>query len=144
MVCDFCSQNVIAKQEIFRTKFFRVLFPRNPVISRHFLIIPIRHLQYSFELNNDESNDLTHIQKLIFTKLKNSESCCGYNFFTNNGEKAGQEIKHCHFHFFTRFRNEKVSPFSLLSRKQNEKFSSKNFEENLTDLRSMFQSDHIL
>jgi histidine triad (HIT) family protein len=144
MVCDFCSENVIAKQEIFRTKFFRVLFPRNPIIPRHFLIIPIRHLQYSFELNNDESKDLTRIQKLLFTKLKNAESCCGYNFFTNNGEKAGQEIKHCHFHIFSRFKNEEMSPFVLMGKKRDKKFSSKNFKENISYLRSMFKPDHIL
>ncbi|QQS61511.1 MAG: HIT family protein [Candidatus Moraniibacteriota bacterium] len=144
MVCDFCSQDVIAKQEIFRTKFFRVLYPRNPIIPRHFLIIPIRHLQYSFELNNNESKDLTHIQNSIFKKLQSKENCCGYNFSTNNGEKAGQEIKHCHFHIFARFKNEERSPFMLMGKNRDKKFSSKNFDKNISDLRSMFQSDHIL
>lgn len=138
MTCDFCSNEIFAIQEIFEGKFSRVLFPRDPVIARHFLLIPIRHVRYSHELNSNELTEIFSLQGKIYEYLKSNEGCNGYNFFVNNGGKAGQEIAHCHFHFFARYQNEKESPFALLTNGQREKLTPGNYRNNIRDLRLIF------
>tara|TARA_B100001093_G_C26688085_1_gene953559 strand:- start:329 stop:727 length:399 start_codon:yes stop_codon:yes gene_type:complete len=74
-----------------------------PVSDLHCLIIPKRHVQDYFELNNDEiiaCNEL--IKKTKEEILLKDPSVKGFNIGTNIGKIAGQSVMHCHIHLIPR------------------------------------------
>ena len=74
-----------------------------PVSDHHCLIIPKRHIQDYFELNNDEiiaCNEL--IKKTKEEILLKDPSVKGFNIGSNAGKISGQSILHCHFHLIPR------------------------------------------
>lgn len=99
--CIFCK---IIKGEIPSTKVFeddKILAFKdiNPVAPVHVLIIPKCHIANTNEINNGNSNYISHIYEKMGDIAKEAgvyES--GYRIICNCGEDAGQEVKHLHFH----------------------------------------------
>ncbi|GAB6169641.1 HIT domain-containing protein [Clostridium carnis] len=101
MSCIFCS---IIKGEIPCNKIyeddkvlaFHDISPEAPV---HFLVIPKEHIQSVNNINEENSDIISHIfiviNKLV-RELNISES--GYRIINNCGEDGGQTVNHIHFH----------------------------------------------
>ena len=82
-----------------------------PVTWLHSLIIPKRHVETYFELNNEEiraCNDL--ILKTKEKILQEDPSVKGFNIGTNAGKVAGQSIMHCHIHLIPRREGDVENP----------------------------------
>jgi diadenosine tetraphosphate (Ap4A) HIT family hydrolase len=82
-----------------------------PVTKNHTLIIPKRHVQSYFDLDEPE---LLALNKLLFKAremlLKQDSSITGFNIRINDGETAGQTIFHCHIHLIPRRKGDVESP----------------------------------
>jgi len=100
--CPFCYDNiknrVVAEQD-------SVVAIRDsyPVTDGHLLIVPKRHMEDYFSMNETEKKDLG----VLILKLKNrimekDPSVTGFNIGTNIGESAGQTIFHAHIHLIPR------------------------------------------
>ena len=73
----------------------------------HTLVIPKRHVENIFNLDEELSKELfasvTKTAKLLKDKLGFDAA----NLLNNNGEKAGQVVNHYHIHIIPRYGNDK-------------------------------------
>jgi len=100
--CPFCydtiKDRVVAEQN-------SVVAIRDsyPVSDGHLLIVPRRHMEDYFSMNETEKKDTdVLIMKLKDRITKNDRSVTGFNIGTNIGESAGQTIFHAHIHLIPR------------------------------------------
>jgi diadenosine tetraphosphate (Ap4A) HIT family hydrolase len=77
-----------------------------PVTEGHTLIIPHRHIQSFFELEEDERTSLLSL--LDDAKLHLDTELCpdSYNIGINDGPAAGQTVPHLHIHLIPRYSSE--------------------------------------
>ena len=107
--CIFCK---IRKEEIqFENHLAYSSKDSYPVSKFHSLIVPKRHVETYFDLNEEEiqaCNDL--ILKTKEKILKLDSSVKGFNIGTNAGKVAGQSIMHCHIHLIPRRKGDVENP----------------------------------
>ena len=107
--CIFCK---IRKEEIqFENQLAYSSKDSYPVSKFHSLIVPKRHVETYFDLNEEEiqaCNDL--ILKTKEKILKLDSSVKGFNIGTNAGKVAGQSIMHCHIHLIPRREGDVENP----------------------------------
>ena len=70
----------------------------NPQASVHFLVIPKTHIESVDAINEDNSDIVSHIFKLIPQIAKSTGIKNGYRVITNCGPDGCQSVKHLHFH----------------------------------------------
>jgi diadenosine tetraphosphate (Ap4A) HIT family hydrolase len=77
-----------------------------PVSEGHTLLIPKRHCETYFDLNQVELGALVgavdHVKEILDSKYQPN----GYNIGVNCGEAAGQTVMHCHIHVIPRYDND--------------------------------------
>jgi len=74
-----------------------------PVTKDHHLVIPKRHIDDYFNLEQSEINSINKILFSLKDKLQNKDKkITGFNIGINSGESAGQTIFHCHIHLIPR------------------------------------------
>ena len=74
-----------------------------PVSKYHALIVPKRHVENYFELNNEEVLACDALLKKLKKKLEiKDDTIEGFNVGSNSGKTAGQSINHCHIHLIPR------------------------------------------
>ena len=74
-----------------------------PVSKYHALIVPKRHVENYFELNNEEVLACDALLKELKKKLEIKDHTIeGFNVGSNSGKTAGQSINHCHIHLIPR------------------------------------------
>ncbi len=100
--CPFCYDNI--KDRVVAEQNTVVAIQDNyPVTAGHLLIIPKRHVEDYFSLNETEKRDTeVLIMKLRGRITENDRSVTGFNIGTNIGESAGQTIFHAHIHLIPR------------------------------------------
>ena len=107
--CIFCK---IRKEELqFENQLAYSSKDSYPVSEFHSLIVPKRHVETYFDLNEEEiqaCNDL--ILKTKEKILKLDSSVKGFNIGTNAGKVAGQSIMHCHIHLIPRREGDVENP----------------------------------
>ena len=107
--CIFCyppKDRVISKYN-----FFYVLEDLYPVSKFHYLIIPYRHEEDYFKLEETEVKELHSILNIEKKKLINLDnSISGFNVGINIGKDAGQTIFHTHIHLIPRRNNDTSNP----------------------------------
>ena len=99
--CLFC--NISNNDFELENELAYVSYDTYPVSKYHALIIPKRHVENYFELNNKEvlacDALLKELKKILEHKDKTIE---GFNIGSNSGKTAGQSINHCHIHLIPR------------------------------------------
>ena len=96
---------------MFSSSFFHVIRDSFPVSPLHTLIIPKRHVETYFDLNEDETNELaTVLKKTRHQILELDNSVKAFNVGINAGEESGQTIFHCHVHLIPRRKGDVEDP----------------------------------
>ena len=107
--CIFCK---IREEELqFENQLAYSSIDSYPVSEFHSLIVPKRHVETYFELNNEEIHACNEL--ILKTKekiLKKDPSVKGFNIGTNAGKVAGQSIMHCHIHLIPRREGDVENP----------------------------------
>tara|TARA_B100001121_G_scaffold287050_1_gene284042 strand:+ start:721 stop:1122 length:402 start_codon:yes stop_codon:yes gene_type:complete len=107
--CIFCKIN---KEEIqFENNLAYSSVDSYPVSKHHSLIIPKRHIENYFQLNEEEYKACNEL--ILQTKekiLREDSSVKGFNLGTNSGKVAGQSIMHCHIHLIPRREGDVENP----------------------------------
>lgn len=94
----------------------------NPVAAGHVLLVPKRHYETLDQMPADVSADLARMLPSLVRCVKDVTGAEGINVLQNNGEVAGQQVAHVHYHVIPRVRGDdlkwnwpakKVSPESL-------------------------------
>ena len=81
-----------------------------PISKGHTLIISKRHIASFFELTPLEFKELQPILEQAKENLNSEFNPQSYNIGINDGEEAGQTIKHLHIHLIPRYKGDKKNP----------------------------------
>ena len=102
----FCKivNNEIPAYTIYEDNIVKVFLDVNPIHNGHTLIVPKKHYQDLFDINEDTINYILKIAKQISNLLKEKLNNDGITLCENNG--YGQEIKHFHLHLIPKYKNE--------------------------------------
>jgi diadenosine tetraphosphate (Ap4A) HIT family hydrolase len=109
MTCHFCETTDLAILE--RNDYLYAIRDKFPVTELHTLLIPFRHVESYFDLDNteiDAFNELLLSQKK--TLLEQDKNISGFNVGFNSGEDAGQTVMHCHIHLIPRRHGDMENP----------------------------------
>ncbi len=106
--CLFCKlreERIIGECELTIT--FLDTYPASP---GHTLIVPKRHVATYFDITEAEQNALSKAIQKAKLVLDEEFSPDAYNIGINNGEAAGQSIKHLHIHLIPRYTGDVENP----------------------------------
>ena len=107
--CIFC--NTLNKDFVFENDLAFASFDSYPVSNFHSLIIPKKHTENYFDLNNDEILACNDLILKIKNKIQNEDSSVlGFNIGVNSRKVAGQSILHCHIHLIPRRKGDVENP----------------------------------
>jgi histidine triad (HIT) family protein len=80
-----------------------------PIHYGHALIIPKKEYRNFLEVPESEAGELMLVTQKIAKAMVKAFDLEGFNFFSNNGEVAGQSIFHFHIHVTPRYPNDNIS-----------------------------------
>jgi len=80
----------------------------NPFSEGHTLVIPKVHSEGLLDTDDATLAAVLARVKKIAAHLKTALPCDGFNILQNNGEAAGQTVKHLHFHIVPRYGSEPI------------------------------------
>lgn len=103
--CVFCqiADGSAAGSIVFRNKLCMAFMDLHPINVGHVLICPIRHVVSFTDLNANETQSILCVaQRIVRTQKDALPNCSGVNLILSDGEAAGQEVLHAHFHLVPR------------------------------------------
>lgn len=107
--CIFCkiANGEIPSNTIYEDDSFRVILDNGPATKGHALILPKDHYADIFATPEDTAAKAMIVAKKVSEKLKAKLGCEGLNIVQNNGEVAGQTVKHLHIHLIPRYTDDR-------------------------------------
>ena len=107
-MCIFCK--IINKEipcyKVYEDDLFLAFLDISQTTKGHTLVIPKKHFQNIFELEDTEKQNYLNVIQKVSTAIKKATNCEGINILNNNGEEAGQTVFHCHIHMIPRYSND--------------------------------------
>jgi histidine triad (HIT) family protein len=102
--CLFCAMAAgeIPCFKIYEDENFFAILDINPASSGHTLVIPKAHYPDFTETPDEVIAEAAKVIKKVSAKLCAALNADGFNLLQNNGEAAGQTVKHIHFHIIPR------------------------------------------
>ena len=106
--CIFCkiANGEISSKTLYEDEDFRVILDLGPATKGHALILPKEHADNLYELPDDTASKVLVLAKKMAAKMTDKLNCDGMNLVQNNGETAGQTVKHFHLHLIPRYEND--------------------------------------
>jgi len=103
--CVFCKivHGEIPAAVVYEDSDFIGFLDINPRSKGHTLIIPKKHYPTLLDMNEDDLQKLGIVLKHVANHVMNVLNAKGFNVLNNNGESAGQVVKHVHFHIIPRY-----------------------------------------
>lgn len=103
--CIFCkiAGGEIPSRTIYEDEQFRVILDLSPATKGHALILPKEHADNLFELPEEIAAKAMRVAKKVGTILVDKLGADGLNLVQNNGDAAGQTVKHFHLHLIPRY-----------------------------------------
>ena len=80
----------------------------NPFTKGHVLVIPKVHTEGLLDTPDETLASVVSRVKKIAAHMKSALPCDGFNILQNNGEAAGQTVRHVHFHIVPRYGSEPI------------------------------------
>ena len=108
--CVFCAIEAgeIPSFKIYEDDRVLAFLDINPFSKGHTLVIPKVHCEGLLDSDEDVLAALVLRVKKVAGRLKAALGCDGFNILQNNGEAAGQTVKHIHFHIVPRYGSQPV------------------------------------
>lgn len=101
MSCIFCSivNGEIPSKKIYEDEKVYAFYDINPEAPVHFLVIPKEHIASANEINEKNSDVISHIF-LVINRIVRELGIDkeGYRVVNNCGKLGGQTVGHIHFH----------------------------------------------
>lgn len=103
--CIFCkiANGEIPSRTVYEDADFRAILDLGPATKGHTLILPKEHAEDLYELPEEVAARVLPVAKMVAGLLKERLGCDGMNLVQNNGETAGQTVKHFHLHLIPRY-----------------------------------------
>lgn len=108
--CLFCkiAEGTIPSTTIYEDDNFRVFLDVFPGTKGHTLIIPKKHVENIFELDEETAAKLFALATKVARAMKKQFNFQGMNVLQNNGKVAGQTVFHFHLHLIPRYEEDGV------------------------------------
>lgn len=103
--CVFCKiiKGELPCYKVYEDDLVFAFLDINPVVEGHTLIIPKKHYENIFEIDQEVLQRIISVAKIIAQKMKeNLEGVEGVNLFQSNGKVAEQVVMHSHLHLLPR------------------------------------------
>ncbi|SCY37332.1 histidine triad (HIT) family protein [Lachnospiraceae bacterium XPB1003] len=106
--CIFCkiANGEIPSKTIYEDDDFRVILDLGPATKGHALILPKEHSANLFELPEETAGRAMKLAKKLGEQMVTNLKADGLNIVQNNGETAGQTVKHFHLHLIPRYKDD--------------------------------------
>ena len=106
--CIFCkiANGEIPSKTIYEDDDFRVILDLGPATKGHALILPKEHSANLFELPEETAGKAMKLAKKLGEQMVTNLKADGLNIVQNNGETAGQTVKHFHLHLIPRYKDD--------------------------------------
>lgn len=110
MSCIFCKilNGDIPSNKVFENDNFIAILDAFPANEGHTLVIPKKHFENIFEIDEEVLKEGYAIAKRIASSIKKSLNIENINILQNNGVLAGQTVNHFHIHVIPRLENDTV------------------------------------
>ncbi len=105
--CIFCkiAAGQIPSATLYEDGNFRVILDLGPAARGHALILPKAHYADLSEIDDDTAGKVLPLAKKMVSAMTKALGCAGMNLVQNNGEAAGQTVRHFHMHIIPRYAN---------------------------------------
>ena len=105
MNCIFCAiaAGEIPSFKVYEDELVLAYLDINPFAKGHTLVIPKEHSEGILDTDDETLAAVIARVKKVAARLKEKLGADGFNVLQNNGEAAGQTVKHLHFHIVPRF-----------------------------------------
>lgn len=102
--CIFCAiaAGEIPSFKVYEDDAFLAYLDINPFSEGHVLVIPKEHREGLLDAEDALLAELVARVKKVAAHVKDVLGADGFNILQNNGEAAGQSVKHIHFHIIPR------------------------------------------
>lgn len=106
--CIFCklANGVFPTNSIYEDDKFNVILDNGPATKGHALILPKEHADDLFELPDETAAEAFKLAKKLGKHIVETLGADGLNVVQNNGEAAGQTVRHFHLHLIPRYNND--------------------------------------
>ena len=106
--CIFCkiANGEIPSKTLYEDPVFRVILDLGPATKGHALILPKEHAGDLYELPEESAAKAMTLAQKIGKTMVQKLHCDGLNLVQNNGEAAGQTVRHFHLHLIPRYVND--------------------------------------
>ncbi len=103
--CIFCkiANGEIPSRTLYEDQLFRVILDLGPATKGHALILPKDHAADLYELPDETASAVLVLAKKMALGMREKLHCDGLNLVQNNGEVAGQTVRHFHVHLIPRY-----------------------------------------
>ncbi len=107
--CVFCK-DFPKDRIIYEDTIWVAVLDGYPVTEGHTLLIPKRHCETYFDLNETEYDSLSQTIRIVSQLLRVKYNPQGFNIGVNCGSVAGQTVHHCHIHIIPRYEGDCENP----------------------------------
>ncbi len=109
--CYLCRvQKEKNEKFILESNTFFCLYDNFPVTKGHCLIVPKKHIESFFDLNDDQLKNFYQIIKQVKEIIQKQFHPDAFNVGINDGKAAGRTINHLHIHLIPRYENDVENP----------------------------------
>ena len=92
---------------IYEDDIVKVIMDVNPVSDGHCLVIPKKHYQDLYDIDDEVLSHILKIGRRVSKILMEKLDCDGISLDENNG--SSQEVKHFHLHIIPRYKYEDIT-----------------------------------
>lgn len=106
--CVFCRiiEGELPSHKVYEDENVMAFLDAEPVSRGHTLVVPKKHVETIFEA--DDMDYMWDAIVKVANAVKTAFGVDAVNIDQNNGEKAGQEVFHMHFHVTPRYTGDEV------------------------------------
>lgn len=111
--CSFCriaSRGDPDTQEVYRDEHVVALFPSDPAVLGHTMLVPRKHVADIWALDEHIASQLTRATLRVASALREAARPEGLNVIQSNGEAATQTVLHLHVHLVPRWHGDAMGP----------------------------------
>ena len=121
-MCVFCkiASGEFSSHKIYEDEKVLAILDLSQATKGHTLVMPKRHYENIFDLDEETSKHLFNIVRKISKHYKETdENIIGINLLNNNGSAAGQTVMHYHMHILPRYENDDLKNMEFNEHKLN-------------------------
>lgn len=110
-MCVFCKiiNGEIPSFKIYENDYVLCFLDINASSKGHTLVVPKKHFNNIFDIDEEYSYQIIHAIKIVVNKLKEKLGVENVNIINNSGVLAGQTVMHIHFHIIPRYENDGIT-----------------------------------